>query len=249
MSSVGSFRIRLKSRLANKPRSPPDSAGSGTTLESPDEGDKCSTPYRLPRISPRATPCTDNTHISPDSEEKVWGRFGYEDNIRMPELGPSVHKALMNHPPTPGVCVPTVVPQGVGSRSVAAAQRYRQSVMVVPKFRNAVITPSVFANVIMDVDDASVHVYKSLLEKAAHREESLQNPAPTPTPYHNSRSVSPAKSTRSIHWALGSTKHALFDVKGRSMKQGPYSREFTVRFMAPATWMRMKWGRQRRIVH
>ena len=77
----------------------------------------------------------------------------------MPELGPSIHKALMNSPSAHGVQTLAISP-GVAPRSVVAAQRYRQSVMIVPKFRNAAIAPSISAHVIRDVDDASVHVYK-----------------------------------------------------------------------------------------
>ena len=79
--------------------------------------------------------------------------------LRMPELGPSIHKALMNSPSSSGGHALAISP-GLAPKSVMAAQRYRQSVMIVPKFRNAAITPSVSAHVIRDVDDASVHVYK-----------------------------------------------------------------------------------------
>ncbi|XP_076451835.1 uncharacterized protein LOC143287603 [Babylonia areolata] len=254
MSSIGSFRIRLKSRLAHKPRTPPDSAGSGTTLllDSPAESEKCSTPYRLPRISPRGSPCTpagEDSPVPPESaaEEKVWGRFGYEDNVRMPELGPSVHKAHINAlPPSSSSPLHHYHHSGASAavaRSLARGQRHRHQAMMVPKFRSAAITPSVSV-VIRHVDD--VHVYKSLLEKAAHPEQHPVNPAPTPIPAANSRSASPAKSTRSIHWTLGSSnRHLLFDRTGQGRNQGPYSREFTVRCMAPNNWMRMKWGRQR----
>ncbi|KAK7506637.1 hypothetical protein BaRGS_00002112, partial [Batillaria attramentaria] len=142
--------------LANKPHSPPDSAGSVTFVDVSESSEKCSTPYRLPRISPR-TPSSDDGVVSPDVDEKVWGRFGYEDVIRMPELGPSVHKAMMNSPSLgPGSGVPAV--GVVGQRSVAAAQRYRQTSMLVPKFRSAAITPSLHAPIVRDVDD--VHIYK-----------------------------------------------------------------------------------------
>ncbi|KAL8617996.1 hypothetical protein ACOMHN_040220 [Nucella lapillus] len=238
----------LLSVLTNKCRSPPDSAGSSATpADSPPESEKCCTPYRLPRISPRATPCPPggaggDSPVSQtlEADEKMWGRFGYEDHVRTPELGPSIHKARMNaaSPFVPGTSI-------CGARSFAkGAQRYRHDVMSLPTFRNAAIIPAVNVHVIRHVND--VHMYQSLLEKASRPDHHPINPAPTPTPASNSRSVSPAKSTRSIHWTLGSgTRYLLFDRRGQGSKQGPYSREFTVRCMAPNNWMRMKWGRQK----
>ncbi|XP_076458443.1 uncharacterized protein LOC143292141 [Babylonia areolata] len=275
----------LQSLVAtSKPRTPQDSAKSGALpSESPEEPDKCSTPYRLPRLTPTRiedSPLPPPPDTAPSAavavEDKVWGRFGYEDQVRMPELGPSIHKALTStsshhHPLTPGgggggaKGSPGGAPPGVGSRTVAAAQLYRQSAMIVPKFRNAAIIPSVTPGVIRDVEDHDVRVYRSLLEKVGggvvvfsqqhhqHQHQQQQCPADprtdcsalSPAPHTpDSRSLSPAKS---IHWALGSHRHPLFDYKGRSRKQGPYSREFTVHCMPPASWMRMKWGRQQRL--
>ena len=86
----------------------------------------------------------------------------------MPELSPNIHKAMMNSPspvlpPSTAASQPPRTPGSRGSRTLVAQQRYRQVNMAVPKFRNAVITPTVTSHsvhVVRDVDDVNVHVYK-----------------------------------------------------------------------------------------
>jgi len=161
-----------------KPKSADSSGTNITLIDLSDVSVKCSTPYRLPRISP---PCESPSIPGEygDGEERVFGRFGYEDVIRMPELGPSISRALINP-------------------HCELAQRY---------------------------SDAT-------------------HPSTTPI----SRSLSPAKSTKSIHWALGNEKNSLFDHNGRSRAQGPFSREFTIRCGPPPNWMSMKFGRSKTMV-
>ncbi|KAL8588537.1 hypothetical protein ACOMHN_058436 [Nucella lapillus] len=268
----------LHSLVGNKPRSPQESSSSGPLPDSPEEPDEWSTPYRLPRLAPRATPCPpypDDRPPPPDSADtKVWGRFGFEDHVRMPELGPSIHKALtmssnspLTHPlpSTPGGSRGTgggvAAPPGVSSRTVAAAQRYRQSAKLVPKFRNAAIIPSVTTITMPPMgkdaaeDSSEIKLYRSLVGTGDARGcggwggggGGVDRGAEDWTASPGSRSVSSA--AKSIHWALGNHTHPLFDYKGRGRKQGPYSREFTVHCMPPASWMKMKWGRQRVTAH
>ena len=48
-------------------------------------------------------------------------------------------------------------------------------------------------------------------DEEVEEEYGIQHPEPSPSPI--SRMESPAKSVKSIHWMLGSTKHPLFDYK------------------------------------
>ncbi|XP_012935547.1 uncharacterized protein LOC101859086 [Aplysia californica] len=219
------YRGRSLKAFFSKPKSAESEGSQITFVDLNDISVKCSTPYRLPRIPPPCdTPCTEEDGDKLDGDERVFGRFGYEDVVRMPELGPSITKALINPHST-------------------LAQRYRQASLAVPRFKNAAITPSYrhtpFIN--DDVDDLDDEYDPHSLFKSIE----ITNPTGTPV----SRSLSPVKSAKSIHWALGNEKNSLFDATGRSRAQGPFSREFTVRCMAPPNWMRMKWGRSRTMVH
>nr|XP_011451661.2 uncharacterized protein LOC105345256 isoform X3 [Crassostrea gigas] len=184
-------------------------------------------PYRLPRIdTPRDSFCRFE-----HDPENVWTRHGYQNQIKVPgELGPTVR--MLNPPQT-------------------YAQAERQMNLVVPKFKNAAITPTMrpvhWTPPHKDIDD--VQVYKSMISAVRNKHLELEGNRPEPTPSPISRCESPAKSVKSIHWMLGSNKHPSFDVKGRGRNQGPYSREFTVRCTAPSNWMRMKWGRANTVYH
>ncbi|XP_067927925.1 uncharacterized protein [Watersipora subatra] len=54
--------------------------------------------------------------------------------------------------------------------------------------------------------------------------------------------------TKSIRWALGTAQSVNFDQTGRSRHQGPFSREFTRKCMAPSNWVKMKYGRTHSIM-
>lgn len=54
--------------------------------------------------------------------------------------------------------------------------------------------------------------------------------------------------TGSIHWALGTKESVNFDHTGRCRQQGPYSRSFTKKCMAPPNWVKMKYGRSNTFV-
>ncbi|KAK3082928.1 hypothetical protein FSP39_009274 [Pinctada imbricata] len=190
-------------------------------------------PYRLPRIdTPREMKRPDMFKMEHD--QQLWSRYGFEENIKIPgDLVPTVR--MLNPPQT-------------------YAQAERQLNLAVPKFKNAQITPTVrpihWTTPAKDFDD--VQFYKNMItnprsKAPAPAEVEAVRPEPSPSPI--SRCESPAKSVKSIHWMLGSTKHPLFDNKGRSRNQGPFSREFTVTCVAPTNWMRMKWGRSRTTVH
>ncbi|XP_033728482.1 uncharacterized protein LOC117317707 isoform X1 [Pecten maximus] len=173
--------------------------------------------YRLPRISVSREEL-DNDPL--DVDEKVFSRYGYEQTVRIPELGPVVR--MINPPQT-------------------YVQTDRQASMLVPRFKHAAITPRRTPWTSRERTDDGV---SRVMSSHKFRSESSK-PEPERSPSPLSRSDSPAKSIKSIHWMLGSTKHPLFDHKGRSRYQGPFSREFTVTCIAPSNWMRMKWGRSR----
>ncbi|XP_041374082.1 uncharacterized protein LOC121387123 [Gigantopelta aegis] len=189
---------------------------------------KLTVPYRLPRIPPRSISPVDAVveENRPRRSETMWGRFGYEAAIRIPTLLPSVNKMMVNTPNP--------------STSLA-----------VPRFQNAGIMPLKYRQRHRMEDD----MIRSLLQKAdkAHtaRETTTCRGDPSPTPVY-SRVSSPTKSARSIHWTLGDhviTNSPLFDRKGRSRAQGPFSREFTVTCFAPHNWLRLKLGRSRSMMH
>ncbi|XP_021366116.1 uncharacterized protein LOC110458645 isoform X2 [Mizuhopecten yessoensis] len=173
--------------------------------------------YRLPRINVSREDL-ENDPINDD--EKVFSRYGFEETVRIPELGPVVR--MINPPQT-------------------YAQTDRQANMLVPRFKHAAITPRRTPWTSRERTD---DVISGVMSSHKHRSDSSK-PEPEHSPSPVSRSESPAKSIKSIHWMLGSTKHSLFDHKGRSRYQGPFSREFTVTCIAPTNWMRMKWGRSR----
>ncbi|CAC5414700.1 unnamed protein product [Mytilus coruscus] len=116
---------------------------------------------------------------------------------------------------------------------------------------NAAITPTVRQlqwHPVKDSNMEDVQVYKSMIGNQRQRSNGdYFRPEPSPSPI--SRTDSPTKSIKSIHWMLGSAKHPMFDNKGRTRNQGPFSREFTVTCIAPTNWMKMKWGRSRTIIH
>ncbi|XP_052080970.1 uncharacterized protein LOC127718914 isoform X1 [Mytilus californianus] len=181
-------------------------------------------PYRLPRISHR------DDFKSEDDDDKIFSRFGYEPSLRVPELVPVVR--MLNPPQT-------------------YSQQERQVNLAVPKFQNAAITPTVRQlqwHPVKDSNMEDVQVYKSMIGNQRQRSNGdYFRPEPSPSPI--SRTDSPTKSIKSIHWMLGSAKHPMFDNKGRTRNQGPFSREFTVTCIAPTNWMKMKWGRSRTIIH
>lgn len=202
------------------------------------------TPYRLPRISPRGddfSPQPDlerAVHMDSPEGDKVWSRYGFEKIIRIPELGPQI-RVLMPPPKN-------------------YLQQLRNQTSSGPKFKSAAITPSTRSlpwNLGCDIDDPQV--YRShmrdaredrMLSGKSHRlsgKSRSRTPRLEPTPTPISRSQSPTKSIKSIHWVLGHNRYHTFDKKGRSHVQGPYSREFNVTCMAPTNWLKMKWGRSK----
>jgi len=228
MSSRARFRRKFD-RSYSHPKSA-ESLGSGVTLiDLSDVTVKCTTPYRLPRISPHCeSPVTlTDTEAKTSDSDRVFGRFGYEDVIRMPALGPAISKALIN-------------PHD------QLAHTYRQSGLMVPKFKQAAITPTYRHTpyISSDVTDLQAD-YNHPAYLKSHTEMS----AVSSSSWSRSQSVSPVKSAKSIHWALGHERSPLFDASGRSRAQGPFSREFTVRCQPPPNWMRMKWGRSRTMGH
>lgn len=238
MSSSARFRKRLdrsRSRYS-KPKSANETEDSVTLLDLSDISVKCSTPYRLPRIPPPDSPTTTVEGCDKvDPDEKIFGRFGYEDVVKMPELGPSIRKALIN-------------PHS------SLAQRYRQAGLGLPKFTSAAITPAYRHTPF--VHHAPQHSHSQQIyndddvddeydQQSMFKSVDLSNPSATPV----SRSVSPTKSIKSIHWALGNEKNPNFDTTGQVRAQGPFSRCFQVRCQAPPNWLRMKLGRSRTVVH
>lgn len=193
-----------------------------------DDVETASIPYRLPRITPR-----DEYKHEIEEEDKIFSRFGYEHTLRVPELVPVIR--MLNPPQT-------------------YSQHERQMNLAVPKFQNAAITPTVRQlqwHPVKETTIEDVQMYKSMIGNQRQRSNvdyfRPERPEPTPSPI--SRTESPAKSVKSIHWMLGSSKHPSFDNKGRTRNQGPFSREFTVTCIAPTNWMKMKWGRARTSVH
>ncbi|XP_050417955.1 uncharacterized protein LOC126831480 isoform X1 [Patella vulgata] len=215
------YRGRMLKYVWCKQRLPFIGVQDVMTVDITDIGGKSSTPYRLPRIdapSPHSRHYEDSYYSA-----RLWGQFGYENIIRIPELGPEIRKHYVNPPKT-------------------VAQQYRQANLSVPKFRTAAITPTMKA-IPLNKDTDDLDMYQSVLASGPYESEGgdlLIPPGPTPTPV--SRTFSPTKSVKSIHWALGSSQHPLFDKKGRGRVQGPYSREFTVTCFAPNNWLKMKLG-------
>ncbi|GFS18748.1 hypothetical protein ElyMa_001530000 [Elysia marginata] len=236
VSAEPAYRGHRLKGIYSKPKSANEMEDSVTLLDLSDISVKCSTPYRLPRIPPPDSPTT--TYEGGDKaepEEKIFGRFGYEDVVKMPELGPSIRKALIN-------------PHS------SLAQRYRQAGLGLPKFTSAAITPAYrhapFAH------HAHPHPHSQQFyndedvdeeydQHSMFKSVDLSNPSATPV----SRSVSPCKSIKSIHWALGNEKNPNFDTTGQVRAQGPFSRCFQIRCTAPPNWLRMKLGRSRTMVH
>ncbi|XP_060602021.1 uncharacterized protein LOC132755219 [Ruditapes philippinarum] len=231
----------------NKSRGQPDSSrlpqpmtresSFNLSLDDDDMTSSC-TPYRLPRLSPRPgdlTPNsdTDNSHGHDESKsnDKVWSRYGYEKIIRIPELSPQIRMLV---PP----------PKSFKSTSPYSA--------TAPRFKNAAITPTVRAvpwNMGREIDDSHLQLYQSNHSRVHDDDYSSRHTRLEPTPTPISRSESPAKSVKSIHWILGHNRYHTFDKKGRSHIQGPYSREFNVTCMAPQNWLKMKWGRSKTMIH
>ncbi|KAJ8320752.1 hypothetical protein KUTeg_002339 [Tegillarca granosa] len=238
---IGSpLRPESRARWTKTARSLPEYKKPSLSREvtfSDDVDVQVSVPYRLPKISCSGdvgVPSARETffrNFHSDQDDKIWSRYGYEELVRVPELGPVVH--MLNRPP------------------VTYAQQERQANLALPKFRSAAIAPShrtMAWHTDREIED--VQIYKSMIAKTRERthDEIITNrPEPTPSPI--SRSDSPAKSVKSIHWMLGSSKHPSFDNKGRSRNQGPYSREFTVTCIAPTNWLRMKWGRSKTMIN
>ncbi|XP_067687335.1 uncharacterized protein [Haliotis asinina] len=192
---------------------------------------KPSVPYRLPRISPGVTPrlCCSEEESEDDVSEKMWGRFGYEDIVRIPVLTPSINRV------------------SVGNNLRMTNSLNTSLAKATPRFRTAAIAPTKSIVKIKDEIDA----YKSLLEKTNRGDNSDTAAYPEPTPSPVSRSASPTKSVKSIHWTLGSStkKQLMFDKRGRGRAQGPFSREFTVTCFAPQNWLRLKLGRSKTMYH
>ncbi|XP_052237309.1 uncharacterized protein LOC127848739 isoform X2 [Dreissena polymorpha] len=204
-----------------------------------DDDDLCSTstPYRLPRLSPGGadspSPDLDRTQedLRSPVHDKVWSRHGYEKIIRIPELGPQVRMLIP--------------PSKLQASHVQAPSK-------TPRFKNAAITPSVRSLAWNADRPEDVHLHLCDVSRISRGPEDDLIPRfsrlePTPTPI--SRSQSPAKSVKSIHWILGHNRYHTFDKKGRGHIQGPYSREFNVTCMAPQNWLKMKWGRSKTMIH
>lgn len=239
-----------KDNIWNKSRGHPDSSRLPQTvtressfnlsLDDDDMNSTC-TPYRLPRLSPRADDQTpnsdiDNAHAPPEdsksaNEDKVWSRYGYEKIIRIPELGPQVR--MLVPPP----------------KSYQGGSPFPQPG---PRFKNAAITPTVRSvpwTLSRELNDSHLQLYQSNHTRVHEEDYGSRQTRLEPTPTPISRSDSPAKSVKSIHWILGHNRYHTFDKKGRSHIQGPYSREFNVTCMAPQNWLKMKWGRSKTVIH
>ncbi|RUS91176.1 hypothetical protein EGW08_001089 [Elysia chlorotica] len=118
VSAEPAYRGHRLKGIFSKPKSANEVEDSVTLLDLSDISVKCSTPYRLPRIPPPESPTTTvEGGDKSDLDEKIFGRFGYEDVVKMPELGPSIRKALIN-------------PHS------SLAQRYRQAA-ITPAYRHA----------------------------------------------------------------------------------------------------------------
>lgn len=227
----------------SRSRGQPDSARHGLstsreasfTISTDDDDLSVATPYRLPRISPRnddsPQPEAERfAHLESPEADKVWSRYGYEKIIRVPELGPQI-KVLMPPPKN-------------------YLQQYRNNTANAPKFKRAAITPSIRSlpwNLGGDIDDPQLYRSHNKEERRSGKSRT-RSPRLEPTPTPISRSDSPTKSIKSIHWVLGHNRYHTFDKNGRSHIQGPYSREFNVTCMAPNNWLRMKWGRNKTAV-
>ncbi|KAK3796076.1 hypothetical protein RRG08_017566 [Elysia crispata] len=232
VSAEPAYRGHRLKGMYSKPKSANELEDSVTLLDLSDISVKCSTPYRLPRIPPPDSPTTTvEGGDRSDVDEKIFGRFGYEDVVKMPELGPSIRKALIN-------------PHS------SLAQRYRQAGLGVPKFSSAAITPA-YRHAPFPHPHHAQQIYNDEEIEDEYDQHSmfksvdLTNPSVTPV----SRSGSPTKSIKSIHWALGNEKNSIFDTTGQVRAQGPFSRCFQVRCTAPPNWLRMKLGRSRTMVH
>ncbi|XP_060585687.1 uncharacterized protein LOC132741514 isoform X2 [Ruditapes philippinarum] len=195
----------------NKSRGQPDSgrlpqpmtreSSFNLSLDDDDMTSSC-TPYRLPRLSPRPgdlTPNsdTDNSHGHDESKsnDKVWSRYGYEKIIRIPELSPQIRMLV---PP----------PKSFKSTSPYSA--------TAPRFKNAAITPTVRAvpwNMGREIDDSHLQLYQSNHSRVHDDDYSSRHTRLEPTPTPISRSESPAKSVKSIHWILGHNRYHTFDKK------------------------------------
>ncbi|ESO87987.1 hypothetical protein LOTGIDRAFT_234771 [Lottia gigantea] len=233
------YRQKMFRYVWSKHRLPLLSSQDVVKVDITEIGGKKSTPYRLPRIDPEIPGRYLEESIC--TSRVMWGQYGFEDAIRIPELIPDVKQPSINHPSKP------------------LGAQYRHSGSNIPSFRNAAITPRIkpksettYCSV------ANTPLAKTLLKNEPLNRESsdmpdyyhhirktdsgegIIPPGPTPTPI--SRSFSPTKSVKSIHWALGSTQTPLFDKKGRGRVQGPYSREFTVTCGAPNNWLKMRLG-------
>ncbi|CAL1526786.1 unnamed protein product [Lymnaea stagnalis] len=218
MSSNARFRNKLiKNRNFKRCETSLESS-PGTPSIGDHRSGECSTPYRLPRIHLENEERRE-VEVRDRNVEKVYGRFGYELVMRLPEVLPL----------SPGEFI---------SPQRLLSQRYRQ-VGLVPRIREENIaasyrhTPSI--NVATDnfsrhddLDDSDVSSSRICLPFC---------------PTGMTRS-----STRSIDWALGHSKNSVFDAAGKSHIQGPFSRGFKVRCKAPRIWMSMKWGRSRTMV-
>ncbi|XP_071104246.1 uncharacterized protein [Haliotis cracherodii] len=233
LATEPAYRGHVLKSLHSKPRSLVDgqTPAVASSVDIEEINSKPSVPYRLPRISPGVTPrlCCSEEESEDEVSEKMWGRFGYEEIIRIPALTPNINRVTIVNNPRMSNSLNT---------SFGTA---------VPRFRTAAITPTKSLSKIKD----EIEAYKSLLEKANMGDNSDTAAYPDPAPSPVSRSASPTKSVKSIHWTLGSSanKQLMFDKRGRGRAQGPFSREFTVTCFAPQNWLRLKLGRSKTMYH
>ncbi|KAL5005941.1 hypothetical protein ScPMuIL_017099 [Solemya velum] len=218
----------------SKPRSLADSRRQLNREASRLEEDEPSSPipYRLPRIHGNGSSHYHGGSETDDREsetsDKVWSRYGYEEPIRIPELGPQVK--ILSRP---------------GGRTQAM---FSSLAMSDNKLTDEPLSYRhvPWNNLSTDLDE--VQTFRSMVStrlRSREVSEFGEFGVAEPTPSLTSRCESPAKSVKSIHWMLGSNRQHSFDRKGRSHAQGPFSREFTRTCIAPSNWMKMKWGRSR----
>lgn len=226
---------------------------SPSPLEVPtdDETDAKSTPFRLPRVESKRDEPDRTLH-------KVWSRFGYEYHQQKPL---DMTEICNKHHLSPR----------------ELSQELRRHQLMLPRFSNAVLGPAAPALTtqpkLYAQDFTDPAFLKNFVYAQSHgggigrrrlllEEELMElDPAPTPIPGSHphmsftggvgsltARSSVIPKSAKSIHWKLSSYRNMDIDQKGKSSKQGPYSRGFTVHCSAPNSWLKMKLGRQKTTV-
>lgn len=227
-------------------RSQPDSIGIGQTTSressltvgfNDDDMSSSCTPYRLPRLLPHFRPQSSNSDVDLAlteskfaASDKVWSRYGYENIIRIPELGPQIRMLL---PPLRSYPKNLHSDHGVSCKQAATTSR----------------VPTLPLNTSPEMKDSHLQLYQCNISRVDEDAIIMRSARLDPTPSPITRNNSPTKSIKSIHWILGHNRYHTFDKMGRSHIQGPYSREFNVTCTTPHTWLKMKLGRSKTMIH